>query len=203
MTANSPAAPPPPTPGQIPGLSLAQLRWLLMPQRLLLIVIAASVLAGAAQEVLPPLIVRQAVDAHLAVGHSARLLRLGLIYLLVVVAQQGFSFVSAYFTVVAAQRALRELRARLFAHLQALPVRHFDTTPLGDTISRCTADIDMIDRLFSSGIANLVADLARLFTITLAMILLSHGCSSCWTCRRMRLWSPPRPADLRRAHRRR
>ena len=169
MTATSATLPPSPA----SGLGIAELRWLLMPQRRLLLTVAASVLAGAALEVLPPLIVRQAVDAHLAVGHSAGLLRLGLMYLLVVAAQQGFSFVSAYFTAVAAQRALCDLRVRLFAHLQRLPVRHFDTTPLGDTISRCTADIDTIDRLFSSGIANLVADLVRLLTITLAMFLLS------------------------------
>ena len=171
MTENMTAALPPPASGQ--GLRFAQLRWLLAPQRRLLVVIAASVLAGAALEVLPPLIVRQAVDAHLAVGQSAGLLRLGLIYLLVVAAQQGFGFVAAYFTAVAAQRALRELRLRLFGHLQRLPVRYFDTTPLGDTVSRCTADIDTIERLFSSGIANLVADLARLLTVTLAMFVLS------------------------------
>lgn len=164
-------AQPPPAPAA--GLGIAELRWLLVPQRLLLLAVAASVLAAAALEVLPPLIVRQAVDAHLAVGHGAGLLQLGLAYLLVVAAQQGFSFVSAYFTAVAAQRALCQLRVRLFAHLQRLPVRHFDTTPLGDTISRCTADIDTIDRLFSSGIANLVADLVRLLTITLAMFFLS------------------------------
>lgn len=154
-------------------LSFAQLRELLAPQRWLLLIIAASVLAGAALEVLPPLIVRQVVDTHLALGQAAGLLRLGLIYLLVVAAQQGLGVVSGYVTAVAAQRALRDLRLRLFAHLQRLPVRYFDTTPLGDTISRCTADIDTIDRLFSSGIANLVADLARLLTITLVMLLLS------------------------------
>lgn len=158
---------------QAAGLGLAQMRLLLAPQRWLLLVIAASVLAGAALEVLPPLIVRQAVDEHLAAGQAAGLLRLGLIYLLVVAAQQGLGAVSAYVTAVTAQRALRDLRLRLFAHLQQLPVRYFDTTPLGDTISRCTADIDTIDRLFSSGVANLLSDLARLLTITLAMLLLS------------------------------
>jgi len=158
---------------QAASLRLAQLHWLLAPQRWLLLIIAASVLAGAALEVLPPLIVRQVVDEHLAVGQAGGLLRLGLIYLLIVAGQQGLGAASAYATAVAAQRALRDLRLRLFAHLQRLPVGYFDTTPLGDTISRCTADIDTIDRLFSSGIANLVADLARLLTITLAMLLLS------------------------------
>lgn len=155
------------------GLTAAQVGSLLAPQRRLLAAIAAGVLAGAALEVLPPLLVRQAVDAHLAVGRGDGLVLLGALYLLVVAAQQGLNFASAYGTAIAAQRALRELRARLFGHLQRLPAHYFDTTPLGDTVSRCTADIDTIDRLFSSGIASLVADMARLVTITLTMLLLS------------------------------
>jgi len=155
------------------AVPLRSLRSLLVPQRRLLALVAACVLAGAALEVLPPLLVRQAVDAHLAVGQSAGLLRLGGVYLLVVGLQQALGCVSAYFTAVAAQRALRDLRVHLFAHLQRLPVRYFDATPLGDTISRCTADIDTLDRLFTSGIATLVGDLVRLLAITGAMLLLS------------------------------
>lgn len=154
-------------------LTLARVRSLLAPQRRLLLVIAASILSGAALEVLPPLIVRQAVDANLAVGRSDGLLRLGVLYLLVVAGQQMLGFVSAYFTAIAAQNALRELRVRLFAHLQRVPARYFDLTSLGDIISRCTADIDTIDQLFSSGVANLVADTVRLLTIAVAMFLLS------------------------------
>jgi ATP-binding cassette subfamily B multidrug efflux pump len=155
------------------GLSAAQVGSLLAPQGRLLAAVAAGVLAGAALEVLPPLLVRQAVDAHLAVGRAAGLVPLGLLYLLVAAGQQGLGFASAYGTAIAAQRALRDLRVRLFAHLQRLPARYFDTNSLGDTVSRCTADIDTIDRLFSSGIASLVGDLVRLVTITLTMLVLS------------------------------
>lgn len=156
-----------------PSLTFTQVRSVLAPQRRMLLVVGISVLAGAGLEVLLPLIVRQAVDAHLAVGRRDGLLTLGSLYLLVVAAQQALGFASAYATAVAAQRALRELRGRLFDHLQRLPASYFDTTPVGDTVSRCTADIDTIDRLFSSGIASLVGDMARLTTIALAMFLLS------------------------------
>lgn len=167
------AAAPPLATGMRRGLTFVQVRSLLAPQRKLLLGIAICVLGGAALDVIPPLIVRHVVDAHLAVGRSDGLPTLGLLYLLVVAAQQALGFASAYTTAIAAQRALRELRGRLFAHLQRLPARYYDTAPVGDTVSRCTADIDTIDRLFSSGIASLLADVARLATITIAMILLS------------------------------
>lgn len=154
-------------------LGLAQIRALLRLRPEPLVVIVLSVLAVAALEVLPPLIVGQVLDAHLAVRRSDGLLTLGFAYLLVVCAQQGLGFVSAYATAMAAQEALRNLRCALFAHLQRLPARYFDAVPLGDTVSRCTADIDAIEQLFASGIANLLGDVAKLATIAATMFLLS------------------------------
>src|SRR4029079_11509967 len=61
----------------------------------------------------------------------------------------------------------------LFGHLQRLPASYFDRTPLGDAISRCTADVDTLDTMFTSGVATLVANLFRLVTIAAAMIVLS------------------------------
>ncbi len=155
------------------SLTIAQVASLLAPQRPLLILIAVIVLASAGLEVAPPLIVRSVLDTQLAAGGGDNLLALGGLYLLAVAGAQGLGFGSGYLTAIAAQNALRALRIRLFAHLQRLPTRYFDVTPLGDIISRCTADIDTIDTLFSSGIANLIADMARLATIALTMLVLS------------------------------
>ncbi len=154
-------------------LGFAQIRALLRLRRAPLVVIVLSVLAAAALEVMPSLIVGQVLDAHLAVRRSDGLLTLGFAYLLVVCAQQGLVFVSAYATAQVAQEALRNLRCALFAHLQRLPARYFDAVPLGDTVSRCNADIDAIEQLFASGIANLLGDVAKLATIAATMVLLS------------------------------
>jgi ATP-binding cassette subfamily B protein len=72
-----------------------------------------------------------------------------------------------------AQGALRDLRVRLFAHLQRLPLAYYDRTPLGDAISRCTADVDAVDTLFTTGISRLITRLVQLFTALVAMFVLS------------------------------
>src|SRR5262249_59250091 len=51
---------------------------------------------------------------------------------------------------IIAQGVLRRLRVRLFAHLQTLPLSYYDRTPLGDTISRCTADVETVSTLFTT-----------------------------------------------------
>jgi len=150
-----------------------QLAGLLRPARGSLIVIAALVLTGALFELMPPVLIRWIVDDHLAVGRSDGLFVLALWYLAAISIGQGLAFVYGYLAAAVAQGVLSNLRVRLFDHLQRLPASHFDQTPLGDAISRCTADIDTLDTMFTSGVATLVANLFRLITIAAAMIILS------------------------------
>ena len=150
-----------------------QLAGLVRPRQRMLVLIALLVLAGALFELLPPLLIRSIVDDHLAIGRSEGLLVLALWYLGAMALGQSLAFVYGYLAAAMAQGVLSNLRIRLFDHLQRLPASYFDHTPLGDAISRCTADIDTLDRMFTSGVATLVANLFRLVTIAAAMIILS------------------------------
>ena len=80
---------------------------------------------------------------------------------------------AGYLTGVAAQGTLHDLRVRLFSHLQSLPIRWFDRTPLGEAIAHCTSDIEAIQTLFTSGVASVVIDLSRVVTISIALVALS------------------------------
>ena len=90
---------------------------------------------------------------------------------------QAMTFLYGYLAAAVAQGVLSDLRTRLFAHLQRLPASYFDRVPIGDVISRCTADVDTLDTVFSSGVALLLANLVRLVTIAVAMVALSPGLS--------------------------
>ena len=162
-----------PTPNVLRSATRQQLVEILSPHRLVIGFIAGAILLGAGLELIPPLVMKQVVDGHLATGISAGLWPLAFLYLASVAGVQGLGFLSNYLTALAAQGALRDLRVRLYRHLQRLPLGYHDQTPLGDTISRCTADVDTLDTLFSSGVAGLITDLVRLVTVSIAMIALS------------------------------
>ena len=149
------------------------LRSILAPWRWILGTVVLCVLLSATLEVVPPLLIRRVVDVHIALAQRDGLLTLALLYLALTATLQGLTFLTTYLTAVAAQGALHTLRLRVFAHLQQLPMAYHDQTPLGDSISRCTADVDTIDSLFSSGILNVVTDLVRLVTVFIAMLALS------------------------------
>jgi ATP-binding cassette, subfamily B, multidrug efflux pump len=155
------------------GVAFREVVSIVHPWRRMLGLVGILVLVSALLELVPPLVMRAVVDDHLTVGQIDGLLPLALLYLAATMTIDGTSALATYLTAVAAQGGLNQLRNRLFAHLQALPIGYYDRTPLGDTISRCTADVDAVDTLFSSGVANVVADLVRLVTISIAMVALS------------------------------
>ncbi|HVQ75395.1 MAG TPA: ABC transporter ATP-binding protein, partial [Candidatus Binatia bacterium] len=126
---------------------------------------------------MPPLVIRSIIDHHLTVGHSAGLPTLALLYLSGIAGVQAITFLYGYLAAAVAQGVLSDLRTRLFAHLQRLPARYFDRVPIGDAISRCTADVETLDTVFSSGVAVLLANVVRLVTIAVAMVALSPGLS--------------------------
>jgi ATP-binding cassette subfamily B protein len=150
-----------------------QLLEILAQRRLRILLIAVTILAGAGLELVPPLVLKQVVDNHLTPGIPQGLWILAFLYLASVAGVQALGFLTSYLTALTAQSALNDLRVRLYRHLQHLPIRYYDQNPLGDIISRCTADVDTVDTLFSSGVAGLVTDLIRLVTVSIAMIALS------------------------------
>ena len=171
-------------------MTLRQLWSMLTPWRWSLTLVGVSVLLGAVLELVPPLLVKQIVDAHLKLGRSEGLLLIAALYLGATAAVQCMGFLTEYLTATIAQGVLRGLRVRLFAHLQTLPLSYYDRTPLGDTISRCTADVETVSTLFTTAAAGgavassgggqggksgatVLMGVVRLGTIAAAMVALS------------------------------
>src|SRR5215475_9111080 len=171
------------------GIPLRQVWAMLTPWRWSVLLVGVSVLLGAVLELVPPLLVKQVVDAQLKLGRAEGLLWIAVLYLGATAAVQVMGFVTEYLTAIIAQGVLRSLRVRLFAHLQTLPLSYYDRTPLGDTISRCTADVETVSTLFTTAAAGggvaagsgqggtsgatVLMGIVRLGTIAAAMVALS------------------------------
>jgi len=146
---------------------------LVRPWRRLLMVVGALVVAAALAELVPPFVIRQVVNDNLVPRRTEGLPVAALVYLAAVAAYSAFAFGYGSLAGLVAQRALAELRVRLFAHVARLPTQFFDVTPLGDVISRVTADVDTVDEVFTGGVVILVGQLVVLIGVTGAMLALS------------------------------
>jgi ATP-binding cassette subfamily B protein len=150
-----------------------ELRSLVRPWRGLIVLIAVCVLLTEGFAVVPALLMQRIVDDHMTAGIQEGVLTLALLYLGAMALAHGMDFVVTYLTAYVAQGALRDLRVRLFDHLQRLPLGYFDRTPLGDVISRCTADVETVDTLFTTGVSRLITRLVQLVVAAVAMVALS------------------------------
>lgn len=87
---------------------------------------------------------------------------LAVLMVLVALASAGVEFVRQMVMAVMGQRAMRDLRASLFAHVQRLPLRFFDHYPVGRLVNRLTNDVETLSEMFTSGIVTLVSDLFKM-----------------------------------------
>jgi ATP-binding cassette subfamily B protein len=70
------------------------------------------------------------------------------------------------------QRALSDLRIRIFTHLQSLPIGFYESRPAGVLISRMTNDVEALDSLVTDSVVTLFqAGLTLLGTIVILLTL--------------------------------
>lgn len=67
------------------------------------------------------------------------------------------------------QRIMYDLRKQIFAHLQRLPVKFYDTNPVGRLMTRLTTDVDALNEMFTAGVIAIFGDVAMVFYILIWM----------------------------------
>ncbi|MCI2055765.1 MAG: ABC transporter ATP-binding protein/permease [Oscillibacter sp.] len=71
------------------------------------------------------------------------------------------------------QGSLRNLRIRLFSHMESLPIRYFDTHSHGDIMSVYTNDVDTLRQLISQSLPQLFSSIVTVVAVFVSMCLLS------------------------------
>ena len=102
-------------------------------------------------------------------GLASYLLRLGAVLIVGVIAAFAYNRIM----VTISQGTMRRLRDELFAHMESLPIRYFDTHPHGDIMSVYTNDVDTLRQLYAQTIPQLVNSCVTLVVTFAAMVALS------------------------------
>jgi ATP-binding cassette subfamily B protein len=125
-------------------------------------------LLGAA-EAIRPLLIKRAIDDHIAVGNVSGLwVPAGAFFGLLLFELFAGAFRS-YLTTWVGQRAMHDLRERLFDRLQRLPIPFFDKNAIGRLMTRVTTDVEVLNDLFSSGVVAIIGDLVLMVAIACMM----------------------------------
>ena len=85
------------------------------------------------------------------------------------------SYVQGRIMLGVSQNSIEAIRNDLFAKLQKLPVRYFDTNPTGEVMSRFTNDIDNIDVMLNNSLTSIVSGVVTLVGTFIVML-----CTNIW-----------------------
>jgi ABC-type multidrug transport system fused ATPase/permease subunit len=97
------------------------------------------------------------------------ILRVGSFYMIGIVCAFVQARVMAYVT----QGCLKMLRDDMFAHMEKLPVKYFDTHAHGDIMSLYTNDIDTLRQMVSQSIPQMINSVVTVVSVFISMVMLS------------------------------
>ncbi len=97
------------------------------------------------------------------------ILRVAAFYLIGVVFAYLYNRLMIYVT----QGTLRDLRNDMFAKMESLPIKYFDTHPHGDIMSVYTNDIDTLRQMISQSIPQMLSSLMTIVSVFISMLILN------------------------------
>ncbi|WP_313350060.1 ABC transporter ATP-binding protein [Exiguobacterium sp.] len=99
---------------------------------------------------------------------------LSLIYVLLLLAAAGLNWIQQILLQRSAHKIIKRMRLDVFTHLQRLPVRYFDQTPIGKIVSRVTNDTETIRDLYLGVLARVFSGIITMAGILVAMFFLDY-----------------------------
>ncbi|MBX5468653.1 MAG: ABC transporter ATP-binding protein [Thermoleophilaceae bacterium] len=128
---------------------------LLRPYRLRVIVMLVALLAATAAALAPPYLAGRAIDAAIKRGDLGALDWIVIAFLASALVNWSASYLQTYLVNWVGERALVDLRLKLFTHLQRLSVGFYERNKAGVVISRITNDVEALDQLVTDGVVTL------------------------------------------------
>ena len=100
---------------------------------------------------------------------GAFIVRIASIFVLGIIA----TFLQSYLMVGVTQGIQKTIRDEMFAKMQKLPIRYFDTNTAGNIMSRYTSDIDTLRQMISQSIPQAVSSIVTLVVVFITMLTTS------------------------------
>ncbi len=112
-----------------------------------------------------PILIQQAIDVNVAQGDYPGLVNMILILISLLVLQAIIQYLHTYYSGWLGQNIIKDIRVKLYRHIQTLRLKFFDKTPIGRLVTRNVSDIETLAEVFSTGIAGIIADVLQLLVI--------------------------------------
>src|ERR1700726_4302497 len=145
---------------------------LLAPYRARAVLTLVALLVGTAASIAPPLLAKEAIDRGITHHDTPALAIVVGAFLASGLLLWAMTYTQTYLVGWIGQRALADLRIRIFNHLQGLSIGFYDSRPAGVLISRMTNDVEALDSLVTDSVVTLFqAGLTLVGTVAILLVL--------------------------------
>lgn len=141
-------------------------------QRLKLTMAILLIVVSSGLQLLGPLLMGRAIDDYILTKDMDGLTRIVLLMAGVYLLSSAIAWLQARLMTVVAQRTVHRLRQDIFAKLQRLPLKFFDSRPHGDTMSRVTNDVETISQILTEGASQMVGSILLGIGVMITMLVL-------------------------------
>jgi ABC-type multidrug transport system fused ATPase/permease subunit len=157
------------------GRKLRGLLELLRPYRGRTALMFVALLLATAAALAPPYLAGRAIDDGIR-GHDLGALTVVVVLFLVAAAVNwGATYAQTYLVNWVGERALQDLRVKLFRHLQRLSVGFYSRNKAGVLISRMTNDVEALNQLVTDSVVTLFQSSLTLIGTAVILVALDPG----------------------------
>jgi ABC-type multidrug transport system fused ATPase/permease subunit len=152
-----------------------KVRWmlgLLRPYRLQVALMMVALLIATAAALAPPYLAGKAIDQGINDHDVNALTLIVVVFVASVAIYWAASYAQTYLVGWVGQRALQDLRERIYVHLQAMSIGFFTRRRPGVLISRMTNDVQALDSLVTDGIVTLFSSILTLAGVVAILLAL-------------------------------
>ena len=139
----------------------------------LLALFLVIVILGAGIGIASPLIYRRIINEGILKGNSSLIVQLAGLVAVLGVLDVAMGMLQTYLSAIIGSRIVLSLRAKLFLHIQQMPLAFFTRTQTGALVSRLNTDVQGARNAFTDLLSNGIGNLITVTLMMSAMFVLS------------------------------
>ena len=120
-----------------------------------------------------PVMVQRIIDNDILNFNMAGLRNSTILFFLILMAEFASRYLFSHFSGVLGQKIIRDLRVRVFKHVESLKIRYFDKTPIGVITTRTINDVEAVSNVFTDGFITLFTDILTLVIVIATMLVIN------------------------------
>ncbi|HEY6525100.1 MAG TPA: ABC transporter ATP-binding protein [Solirubrobacteraceae bacterium] len=155
------------------GRKLRGLAQILAPYRWRVMAMFVALVAATAAALAPAPLAKLAIDQGIQQHDTGTLDLIVVVFLASAVVYGVATYAQTYLVGWVGQRALQDLRLKLFAHMQSLSISFYSRNRAGVLISRMTNDVEALDQLVEDGLATLIQSSLTLLGVVVILLVLN------------------------------